>query len=298
MKNFIFLFFVLLIGFLSCEKSGKSDDDSDIINKDTLPSEVFIQIADNFTYDYSEVAFYDSSAHVLYFLESHPELEKIREAEFTVYADGDTVYTGELWPSFSSLLPAGIYIPCTPLFYQDYALGIENMLTGPQDLRNDPGLISVLNKRKLLHSGIVASIETLEISGSLARLPFIVTNYDETPLFILDPDKMGSKLFHYFTNGLYLKNKETNEVTATILESQTPVPWNGWSKEWLSLLGPGESRIFTLNYSFGSVVPPGSYIAWFEYPGLSIQVDIDEVFQESGRIWLGSVKCAKGIDIL
>ena len=298
MKNIIFLLSVLLIGFVSCEKSGNGDDNPDIINKDTLPSEVFIQIADNFIYDYSDVAFYDSSAHVLYFLESHPELEKIREAEFTVYADGDTVYSGELWPSFSSLLPAGIYIPCMPLFYQNYALGIENRLTGMQDLRNDPGLINVLYKRNLLHSGIVASIGALEISGSLARLSFIVTNYDDTPLFILDPDKMGHKLFHYFTNGLYLKNKETDEVTTTILESQTPVPWNGWSKEWLSLLGPGESRSFTLNYSFNSVIPPGNYIAWFEYPGLSLQVDIDEVFQESGRIWLGSVKCARGIDIL
>jgi len=298
MKNYNLLLFVFVVGLVSCEKSENNGNNPYIPVYDTLPSEVFIKIADNFTYNYSDVAFYDSSAHIVYFLESHPELEKIREAYFEVYAERDTVYRGELWPSYSSSLPAGIYIPCMPLFYQNYALGFENRLKGMSDLRNDPRLISNLYKRKLLHSGIVASVDEIQISGSLARLSFVVTNYDETPLFILDPDKMGHKLFHYFTNGLYLVNKINNVVTTTKLESQTPVPFNGWSKEWLTLLSPGESSMFTLNYSFDSVIPPGDYTAWFEYPGLSLQVDIDELFQVTGRIWLGSVKCAKYVNVL
>ncbi len=165
------------------------------------------------------------------------------------------------------------------------------------DLRNDPRIIQSLKDRELLHSGLTGTIQALEISGSLARLDFVVTNLDKSELLILDPGKMGQKLFHYYTNGLYLRDLATNNIIASKLEFQTPNPADGWKKEWLTLISPGGSVLFTFNYSFNKVISPGNYSAWFEYPGLSSQVDIQDVFQTTGRIWLGDITAVRIIAI-
>jgi len=34
---------------------------------------------------------------------------------------------------------------------------------------------------------------------------------------------------------------------------------------------------------------PGEYKASFEYPGLSYQVGLDELFQDGARVWLGEI---------
>jgi hypothetical protein len=165
------------------------------------------------------------------------------------------------------------------------------------DLRNDPRIIQSLKDKELLHSGLKGTIQTLEISGSLARLTFVVINLDKSELLILDPGKMGQKLFHYYTNGLYLRDLATNNIIATKLEFQAPNPADSWKKEWLTLISPGGSVLFTLNYTFNKPVSQGNYSAWFEYPGLSSQVDIQEVFQLNGRIWLGDITAVRIITI-
>jgi len=296
MKNYLLLIPLVIFGFTSCIKSDPGTDDGNT-NHNPVGSETFLTIGDNFIYDYSDIGLYDSSTHIIYFKEMHPELDKIRQLSFVCYDEGDSIYQGEFWPSYFSSLPSGSYVSISPFFYQNYALRIEYRESINPDLRNDPRIIESLKDRELLHSGLTGTIQTLEITGSLARLDFVVTNMDKTTLLILDPDKMGHKLFHYFTNGLYLRDLSTNNIIASKLEYQAPVPSNGWKKDWLTELSPGESALFTFVYSFDKAISPGNYSAWFDYPGLSSQVDIDEVFQASGRIWLGDITSAKPITI-
>jgi len=296
MKNYLILFSLLILGFTSCMKSDPGTDDGNT-NHNPVESETFLTIGDNIIYDYSDIGLYDSSTHIIYFREIHPELDKIRQLSFVLYDEGDSIYQGEFWPSYLSSLPSGSYISNSPSFYQNYALRIDYMESTKPDLRNDPRIIQSLRDRELLHSGLAGRIEALEITGSLARLDFIVTNMDKTTLLILDPDKMGHKLFHYFTNGLYLRDLATNRIIASKLVYQAPVPSDGWNKDWLTELSSGESALFTFIYSFDNVISPGNYSAWFDYPGLSSQVDIDEVFQASGRIWLGDITSVKPITI-
>ncbi len=288
----------MIFGLASCEKSDPdSDTGPDPINPDSLGLVHFFQIGDNIVYDYSEISLYDSSTHILYFWENHPELDKLRQPKFVIYTEGDTIYEGDIWPSYFSSLPSGAYIASAPFFYQNYALRIEYRQGSEPDRRNDPRIINSLKERALLHSGLQVVITSLEINGSQARLSLAVTNMDNSALLILDPDKMGQRLFHYFTNGLYLRDLTNNNTIQSVLEFQTPVPWNSWNKDWLTQLDREKSKLFTLNYSFNQIVNPGNYLALIEYPGLSSQVDLNELFQSSGRIWLGSITAVKNISV-
>ena len=285
-----------MLGFSSCDNSDPEPDQGGD-NQKPIDSGTLISLGDNFIYSYSEIVLYDSSTHIIYFKEKHPEFDKIRQPSFALYDKGDTIYQGEIWPSYSSSLPSGAYIATMPFFYQNYALRIDYRGGSKPDLRNDPRIIQSLKDRELLHSGLTGAIQTLEISGSMASLDFVVTNLDKSELLILDPGKMGQKLFHYYTNGLYLRDLATNNIIASKLEYQAPNPSDSWKKEWLTLISPGGSVLFTLNYKFDKVISPGNYSAWFEYPGLSSQIDIHEVFQTTGRIWLGDITAVRIIAI-
>ena len=296
MKKYLIIVSLLMLGFSSCDNSDPEPDQGGD-NQKPIDSGTLISLGDNFIYSYSEIVLYDSSTHLIYFKEKHQEFDKIRQPSFALYDKGDTIYQGEIWPSYSSSLPSGSYIATMPFFYQNYALRIDYMGGSKPDLRNDPRIIQSLKDRDLLHSGLTGAIQTLEISGSLASLDFVVTNLDKSELLILDPGKMGQKLFHYFTNGLYLRDLATNNIIASKLEYQASNPSDSWKKEWLTLISPGGSVLFTLNYKFDKVISPGNYSAWFEYPGLSSQIDIHDVFQTTGRIWLGDITAVRIIAI-
>lgn len=285
------IFFLLIVtGLTSCELSNPdSGIDPGTIVYDSLDTEAIMKIGENVIYDYSDIELYDSSTHILYFSDNHPELDKLRQSEFEVYVGTDVIFQGQFWPTYLSTLPQGIYIRNMPYFCQNFALRFDYRGTTLPDLRNDARIVENLKKKDLLHSGLTVQMSSLEISGTLGKLTLIITNRDKSDLLILDPDKMGHKLFHYFTNGLSLRNMSDDSKFQSIHEWQSPEPWNSWSMDWLSRINPGESKSFTLNYSFSSDVAPGTYQAWFEYPGLSFQVAIDQLFQTSGRIWLGDI---------
>ncbi len=296
MKKYLLFISAIILGFVSCGKSD-SDQGTDILRDDSQGAVPFFQIGDNIIFDYNDMAIYDSSSHIMYFKSNHPEFDKLKQPSFKIFIGSDTIYKGVIWPGYSSLWPSGAYIMSAPFFYQNYALRIEYFKSSTPDLRNDPRIIQSLKAKDILHSGLVAEIRSLDISGTLARLSIIVTNMDQSDLLILDPDKMGHRLFHYFTNGLYLRDMTRTKIISTVLEFQTPVPWNGLSKDWLTQLSPGASKMFTVTYTFEEAVTPGSYSAWFVYPGLSSQVDLNELIQTSGRIWLGDITAVKNITI-
>jgi hypothetical protein len=63
----------------------------------------------------------------------------------------------------------------------------------------------------------------------------------------------------------------------------------------LSQLKSGESREFTINYTITEAIPAGDYTASFEFPGLSNQVSLDQLYQGTDRIWLGDISLKKRI---
>ena len=132
----------------------------------------------------------------------------------------------------------------------------------------------------------------------LLNFSFTVKNWDESDLLILDINKMGPNLFHYFTNGPVIYDPNNNLNVKISMEHQDPSPWNGWEISWLSRLKSGSSEQFTIHYTLDEPPNPGVYNVFFEFPGLSRQVELSELFQDGARIWLGDILVVNKLTIL
>jgi len=212
-------------------------------------------------------------------------------------AYGNEIYSGIFWPPFSSSMPVGPYIDSYMSLFQDYAFRINfvSVDNKPEDLRNDPVIILAMKDHNILHSGLALAINSVERSGSQLVLKFTLTNSDISNLLIIDPEKAGPALFHYFTNGLYLRDLNNNEIFSQGIAPQTPNPWDSWNINWLSQLKAGESKQFTLIYSMSRILVPGEYKASFQFPGLEFQISRENLYQPEGRIWLGNIEATKKI---
>ena len=287
MKKLLLIGTVIIVAFTSCEN---------VINN---PDEYLFKTDNGLVYKYSDFELYDSSTHILYFKTNHPEFKTEKSSTFSLLANGEEIYKGVFWSPFSSSLPSGPYIYSSFSFYPDYTFRIQfiSIDNKPKDTRNDPRIIAALNNHNLLHSGLSVSINSIEITGTQLTFKFAVTNRDVSNLLILDTDKTGLELFHYFTNGLSLRKLTYEEVFSGQITPQVPSPANSWKTDWLSELKSGDTRQFTINYTVNSPVNPGEYNALFEFPGLSDQITKDQLFQDSKRIWLGDIQVTKKITI-
>jgi hypothetical protein len=158
-------------------------------------------------------------------------------------------------------------------------------------------MIDILNRHDLLHSGLAISSSSVEITGTQLTFRFTITNKDQSDLMIIDINKTGPNLFHYFTNGLFIYDLSHNEVFSSNIQHLAPDPWNSWNINWLSQLKSGDSKEYTINYTINNPLNPGEYDINFEFPGLASQVPKDQLKQGNSRIWLGDIPHNKSIII-
>ncbi|MCK9414667.1 MAG: hypothetical protein M0Q53_20365 [Prolixibacteraceae bacterium] len=256
MKKSLFIGLIVLLTMTSCKKLG---------------NEVFFKIGSGQEYTFSDIELYDTSTHILYFKNVQYEFKDILASSFAFMDDGGLIYQGSFVPGYSSSIPYGPFIMSAPT-YGNYALRIENWHSEKPDIRNNPRIIDILKQHDLLHPGLVISSSSIEISGTQLTFKFTVTNQDQSDLMIIDFDKTGPNLFHYFTNGLRIYDLAHNEVFSSNIQHLAPNPWNSWKSEWLSELKSGDSKQFTINYTINNPINPGEYDTTFKFPGLAYQV--------------------------
>ena len=261
-----------------------------------------IKIADSLVYKQSQIDFYDFSSHLIY-LNNGNSFTFSNRGSFTVFADGIEIYSGQLFPLYSSFLPVGPVIRCPPLFYGDYIIPVEFIqLTDSlentfEDPRKDTRIIEALRKYNQYREGLACEIISVQkLSSDKVRFEIRLVNNDSENLYLLDPDKMGINLFHYFTNGLILKNAYNTVFTHNITIAR-PEPWNTWEVDWLSVIKGKETKTISITYNSFKTLVPGQYTAIFVFPGLGRQVEREDLIQENGRIWLGDLHIKKAIII-
>jgi hypothetical protein len=279
-KSLLYGILVLSI-LISCEKNNR---------------DIFFKIGSDFEYKFSDIELYDTSTHIIYFKAEHDEFKNLDKGTFTFLDNGDLIYSGSLWPGYSSLGPSGPFI-MSPSMYGNYALRIGYWRFDKPDIRKDPRMIQILKQHNLLHSGLAILSSSIEITGTQLTFRFTISNQDQSDLLILDINKTGPNLFHYFTNGLYIHDLSHYEVFSSTIQHQLPDPWNIWKTEWLSEIKSGDSKEYTINYALENPLSSGEYIATFEFPGLEYQVTKDQLYQGESRIWLGDVSLNKRIFI-
>jgi len=303
MKKLFLVAIAVILCLTYCTKN-ESGPDQDIIAKDTLSDsknnvdpDIILKIGENLSYKYSDIEMYDSSAHILYFKTNHSEFDDFDYsciAPFILYVDGDTIYKGDLWPTSYGLKPTGAYIQTCPLKLQNYALLLKKKKKDESDLRNVICIINALENLNLLHSGLMIVTDSLKIKSTQVDFTFTITNKDQSPLLILDPDKMGINLFHYFTNGLSFQlSPEYPFITVGVPHES---PSTAWDVNWMTKLDPGSSKTFTFNYPLTTPFDPGEYTVHFDFPGL-LNIGQDHLIQDNVRIWLGEVTSTQNIII-
>lgn len=281
MKNILFSGILILALFSSCEKNDR---------------DVFFKIVPGSEYRFSDIEIYDTSTHMIYFRDEHNDFNNLEKGTFTFLDNGDPIYSGSLWPGYSSSSPSGPFI-MSPSMYGNYALRIGYWRFDKPDVRDNPRLIQILKQHGLLHSGLVISSSSIEFADAQLIFKFTVSNQDQSDLLIIDMNKTGINLFHYFTNGLYIYDLANNEVFSGKIQHQIPDPWNSWKTEWLSELKSGDSKEFTISYPLIHPLTSGEYKMNFEFPGLGQQVLRDQLYQSNGRIWLGGVSLRKSLHV-
>lgn len=288
MKKSLLIGTAIILTLTSCENLFNNSTDEYLFKADN-----------GLDYKYSDFELYDSSTHILYLKTNHPEFKTEKSSTFSILANGEEIYKGVFWPSYSSSLPSGPYISSFSSFYPDYTIRIEHMTIDnkPKDPRNDIRFISALKDHNLLHSGLSVSINSINMVGTQLTFKFTVTNKDVSDLLIFDLDKTGQNLFHFFTNGLSIRKLTYEEVFSSQIVPQSPSPWNSWKTDWLSELKSGDTRQFTINYPINSPLGTGEYNASFEFPGLTYGVTKDQLYQDNNRIWLGDIFVTKRIII-
>lgn len=302
MKKNLFGSYILILSLLlvSCEVNNSDPEpepDQDSITVIKPDPEYFFKVGNSLYYRYSDLELYDSSAHIFYFKTNHPEFDKNSQSVFSVIIKSDTIYKGDFWPMFRSDTPTRVYIHTWPFWLQNYALWIENRYNIKPDLRNDPVIIQAFKDRNLLHSGINLAINSLEVTNTQVTFSFTLTNKGQSALLIMDPDKMGINLFHYYTNGLLFRKTSDGSSFYVSVPSQAPSHYTVWLIDWLTKLNSNETKTFNLIYPLNSPIASGEYKITFVYPGFNLQISKDQLIQDNARIWLGDVRASVRISI-
>ncbi len=288
--------------------------DQDYDREISLSDGFYIYVNDKPLITPYDIDYYDHSTHMIYLKQDHPlntnpeNYSSVSGVQFTVKALNEDIYTGIIRPSYSCSLSAGPTIEIMPSFHSSDIIAIGMIFFCDslgkhctEDPRNDPRIIEALKKYDQYHEGLHCCINTIKVksrSGDRAQLEFTFTiyNVDDFNYYILDPDKMGIGVFHYFTNGLFISDKENRITYSYQGEHVQPDPWNSWQTKWLTRLKSGDKITFRLLLDEYDYIPPGTYQASFAYPGLS-HVDKEERIRNNGRIWLGGIRASKEIII-
>ncbi|AHW61687.1 hypothetical protein SAMN05444285_14223 [Draconibacterium orientale] len=303
--NYISLFFLLVLFFAAgCHKEDDLNEDEIEIKKN-LTDGFCMTSNGEVVLTHNDFEYYDYSAHLIYLKDNMSFVEVFENlGEFTVLANEEEIYSGETWPLYLSSSPHGPIIGTHPSFYSDnivpiglmpYLDSLGNFLPDP---REDERIVDALKKYNQFHAGLSCEITSVDyVSSTNVIVKLLLKNNDDFNYYYIDPEKTGIGLFHYFTNGLFIRDFSAYEMYGSKTEVVSADPWNSWDLDWLSVINGNESKEITIAYSHFEAVPPGQYKATFEFPGLSFQVSKAEINQDNGLIWLGSLKIQKDITI-
>jgi len=276
----------------ACEKTNTWPDVSDGFS---LVSD------DGVVLNHKDIEYYDFSTHMIYLKDHISFTEDILESGVNaVYAEGEKIYDLALMNPWDSYMPSG------PLlwnwsYYGDFVVLIDLLHPGSQedaaDPREDIRVAKALLRYEQFHSGLACEIvEIRRMEAGHLEMELELRNEDTYAYFYPDPEKMGSALYHYFTNGLSLRNAEDVYYYHEMVP-EPPDPKGEWNPDWLSVIGSGANVRLIIDYPHFNEVPPGEYTAWFRFPGENYHLTRDDLAQEQGRIWMGYLNLEKTLTI-
>lgn len=184
-----------------------------------------------------DIEFYDYSTHCIYLSKEKNEFFtkelsiSMNDQPFVVKANNKRCYIGSFHSGAMSLAPTKPHIDeISTMFFPTDVLYINPGWDSVDERNNTEIEISLKNMNKL-HSGITIHIENIQVvdnsDTSSVLYTYELVNNDIDDLYVLDPDKMGSDLFHYFTNGIDFRNDD-GYFSSEYKNVKQPEPFDSW----------------------------------------------------------------------
>lgn len=248
-----------------------------------------------------DILFYDFSSHVLYLRDPRTALLPKRER--------DGLFPESWWgrPFIVSLGEKRQYrgvfysIAQTPQFQVPF---IEDLSQYPEDIlhiawiwprlpdgRNHPDVRDALHREGLLRAGLSLALNDIHIlenaDTSTVRYTFQLTNEDVDNLYTIDPERMGTELFHFFVNGPILFNEdEAVDFRARYKAIRSPEPFDHWDPAWFTKINKGSVLQRTVVLKGYPRLSKGRYSAQLRYSG-PVNIRASQRYLDDGRYWLG-----------
>lgn len=242
----------------------------------------------------SDIEFYDWSAQSFY-LNKEAEKGKYSGRHFVVTSGEKRLFAGVFFPMFMSSFPSlpsispedGFFSPKDVIRFGHFGTIRPGQLDENQEFKSE--LISAGKLRE----GIKVELTNLKRQSSATLIyTFKVTNLEADVIYILDPQKMGSPRFHYYTNGVSLI-KDDSYYWPQDFET---IPSDNIKQNWYYRLTPGKSITRTVEITGYSALPSGKVKATFHFPGANLK-NSGEWKKPDGRIWLGDFICEQELTL-
>ena len=252
-----------------------------------------------------DIVFYDFSSHLAYLKQDKsqffPPFDNMTyplswwDKPFVVVANGQKRYVGVFSSSLSSdKWPVPEINDGFNFLYPSDLLLIQWGWFPSSDLndsRHDPIVKQALIKANIFHEGIKIKLNkilfTENSDTSTVEYTYTIINNDLLNLYVLDPDKMGSGLFHFYNNGpSILKSDETSTRESILKKVEIPQPNDYWNPDWFTKINSGDSIIRTVNLKGYTFFPSGIYYCELFFQCVR-QIPKNQRVLPNGRYWIG-----------
>ena len=254
-----------------------------------------------------DIEFYDFSTHCIYLKKDKSDFfdnydgkffqftSSLDRKPFVVVSGIQRCYIGSFFSMYSSSVPRGPYIDEFDIrFYPDDIIHISRTWFTDDDVRNNLQIKSNLLKLNMFHAGIDIKLTSFRIieNSEISTIEYTIriANHDQDNLYVMDSDKMGSNLFHYYTNGPDLYDISKSKYYYSVYKKvESPEPYDSWNFEWFTLIKSNqfiERTIYLKGYQF---IPNGEYVGSITFSSPKNIMKTDRIKMD-GRIWIGSIE--------
>jgi hypothetical protein len=255
-------------------------------------------------FDAGDIDFYDFSAHCIYLKNDKAALiEKYElghfdppliDKPFVVLAGKKRCYRGCLRSGLLSTMPLTPSVGELDVWYYPRdVLHIERDRASSQDVRSDPDVREGLMRSGLFHGGLILELNSVTVllnsDTSTVQYCFTLRNEDQDPLHVFDPDRTGSDLFHYYTNGVLFSSEQRPSIWSEYKTVAVPFPSDSWQPTSFTRVDAGQSIVRTVTLRGYPKIPQGVYTCRLAYSGPT-RIEGSQRTPPDGRFWIGEIE--------
>lgn len=255
----------------------------------------------------NDIEFYDYSSHCIYLKQDKSYFFKnysgkyyrftptLMSRPFVVLAGIERCYVGAWHSGLLATAPTAPYIGELDVgYYPADVIHISRGWSDDEDIRSHPAVADVLIAEDLYHAGLELELLSFQLidnaDTATVEYSIIIVNNDQDDLYVIDPARMGSARFHYYTNGPHLWDySELLYLYSQYKEVEQPEPYDSWNFEWFTLIKSHQSIERTIQLRGYPHIPEGNYVGYMNFSN-PFRIAKTDRYVAGNRIWIGSIR--------